>query len=363
MIAFYVSSHGFGHITRCVAIIEELLSTTQLECYVVCDQPQIDFARQYLDGYWHRVSFSVRKTDVGLVNKERSLEVDTEKLGASLETYMDQLPRDVSLEVKYLKTQDVQLVLTDISILGILVAKEIGVKVIGISNFTWYDQYRHLQITPEITEFFHRAYKALDHYYAYDLALEHDYLDCPSENVGLIARRVNQQKVNQLKRSNKASLYISCGRSAALPLMNVDFKDGTIFYTLGIEVKSNGLALLLGHRMLDTHNYLAASHVAIVKAGWSSVSEALIGHVPLVVIERDGVLEDTHIIDQLKARNLCISIKESELRDISMTELMHRITNLRPGDSENNVENLCERILSHIKNARDWKKLPMKAMS
>lgn len=363
MIAFYVSSHGFGHITRCIAIIEELLSTTQLGCYIVCDQPQIDFARQYLDRYLHRVSFAVRKTDIGLINKEQTLDIDKEELETSLELYLSNLNRDVDLEVRYLATKNVQLVITDISILGILVAKELGAKVIGISNFTWYDQYLHLQIKPEITDTFKEAYKQLDYYYQYDFAVDSSFLECPVENMGLISRRMNDQKVNHIMENNKASAYISCGRSASLPEMNVDFKEGTIFYTLGIEVKSKGIALSLGKNMVDTHNYLAACGIAIIKSGWSSVAEALIGRTPLVLIHREAVLEDTSIINQLSAQNLCITLKEEELQHIDMKGLLEKIKELQPSVYENNVAALCNNIIKHIKNGHEWKRIPVRAMS
>ena len=33
-IIFYISSHGFGHLTRCLAIIEELLNRTPYNIYI-----------------------------------------------------------------------------------------------------------------------------------------------------------------------------------------------------------------------------------------------------------------------------------------------------------------------------------------
>ena len=34
-LAFYASSHGFGYMTRCLAIIEEILETTDNMVYLV----------------------------------------------------------------------------------------------------------------------------------------------------------------------------------------------------------------------------------------------------------------------------------------------------------------------------------------
>lgn len=361
MIAFYISSHGFGHLTRCLAIIEHLLGTTQFEYYVVCDQPQIDFAIQYLDGHLHRVNFSILKTDIGLINKRHSLSVDTENLEASLDAYIQNMSRDVEKEVKYLRNEEVQLIITDISILGILVAKELGVEVIGISNFTWYDQYIHLGIKPDITDVFLKAYDELDYFLEYDFAIDHSYLTCPVEKVGLVGRKLDIKKINLLKRNNKELSYISCGRSASLPTMNVDFNNGTLFYTSGVEVKSNAMVLFLAKWMLDTHNYIAACNVAVIKAGWSSVAEALLARTPIVVIEREGVIEDHTIINQLKQKNLCLSIKEEELHQINIPEFIKMVSELEVSDYENNVEEIGNIIVSHITNGHEWVNVRVRA--
>ncbi|HEX5350840.1 MAG TPA: glycosyltransferase, partial [Trichococcus sp.] len=72
------------------------------------------------------------------------------------------------------------------------------------------------------------------------------------------------------------------------------------------------------------HNYLAASDLVIAKAGWGTISEALLSKRNLVLIEREGVLEDTENIEELKRRGVAVSIKESDLARIDM----HAIGNL-----------------------------------
>ena len=81
MIAFYISSHGFGHLTRCLGHIEKYLLETNYNIYIVCGEKQIEFAKKYLNKYSvNRTSFKSMVTDIGLINKENSLEVDKEKL-------------------------------------------------------------------------------------------------------------------------------------------------------------------------------------------------------------------------------------------------------------------------------------------
>lgn len=54
-IVFYISSHGFGHMTRCLAIMEELLETTDQQIYVASGAYQNSFARTYLARFGDRV--------------------------------------------------------------------------------------------------------------------------------------------------------------------------------------------------------------------------------------------------------------------------------------------------------------------
>lgn len=56
-LAFYASSHGFGHMTRCLAIIEELLETTDHRIYLASGAFQNSFARVYLARYGDRVTY------------------------------------------------------------------------------------------------------------------------------------------------------------------------------------------------------------------------------------------------------------------------------------------------------------------
>ena len=71
-LAFYVSSHGFGHMTRCLAIMEELLETTDHLIYLASGAYQNSFARTYLARFGDRVMYKDIRTEVGLVNKENT---------------------------------------------------------------------------------------------------------------------------------------------------------------------------------------------------------------------------------------------------------------------------------------------------
>ena len=71
----------------------------------------------------------------------------------------------------------------------------------------------------------------------------------------------------------------------------------------------------------DTQNYIRASEFIISKAGWGTVAEAVCGKISMVLLERDGVLEDTHIINELKKLSNTKSIKFEELIELDYLEI------------------------------------------
>ena len=72
-IGIYISSHGFGHMTRCLAIVENILNTSNYNLYIACGKRQNDFARIYLAKYKNRIIYKDLVTDIGLINKKKSL--------------------------------------------------------------------------------------------------------------------------------------------------------------------------------------------------------------------------------------------------------------------------------------------------
>ena len=319
-IVFYVSSHGFGHMTRCLAIIEELLETTDHLIYLASGAYQNSFARTYLARFGDRVVYKDIRTEVGLVNKGNSLQVDIPRLEHELTDFMAGWETVVAEEVGYLQHLPVACVVSDISIIGILVGEQLGVRNIGIANFTWCEQYEHLGLSETIIARFREVYAKLDLLIEYDLMLPTHDLDVSRKQIGFLSRKFDPDRIAAIKQQCGPSIFITCGKSADLNNIQIDNWNGTIFTTSGINITATGNATVvqLPVETFDTHNYLAASDIVIAKAGWGTISEALLSKRNLVLIEREGVLEDTENIEELKRRGVAVSIKESNLARIDM---------------------------------------------
>lgn len=329
MIAFYISSHGFGHLTRCLVHIEKYLLETNYNIYIVCGEKQIEFAKKYLNKYSaNKICFKSMVTDIGLINKDNSLDVDKEKIEKELFNFIDSWSQIVQEELEYLKDKKIEKIITDISPIGMLVGNELGVKVEAISNFTWYNQYSFLKLNSFILSKYIEVENYINKFYMYPLVLDLSHLSCAKENINYVSRKFDKEKIEELREKYKEIIFISCGKSANLEKIEVINYKGTIFYTEGIELFGEGNHVKLPVDTEDTHNYLGASNFIISKAGWGTVAEAVVSDIPMVLLEREGVLEDSYTIEELKKRNKAISMKVEELKVLDMEKLKKKINTL-----------------------------------
>ncbi|MDO5011710.1 MAG: glycosyltransferase family protein, partial [Intestinibacter bartlettii] len=295
-IVFYISSHGFGHMTRCLAIIENILKNTNYNIYIACDGIQNEFARLCLYEYKNRIIYSDIVTDIGFVNKKNSLEVDIEKLESKLKQFVSSWGDICKLEYDKLKNLDIKYIITDISPIGCILGKKLDRKVVLISNFTWVEQYRNLNIDKNIIHEFEELYKSVNVFIRYELCMPITNLNIENKkNIGFICRQIDLNKVSIIKEKYGESIFITCGKSTTLKTINIKNYNKTIFTTSGISIATDKSANIveLPIDIKDTQNYIAASKMIISKAGWGTIGESLISHTPMVLIKRDTAIEDT----------------------------------------------------------------------
>ncbi|MGL5049102.1 MAG: hypothetical protein ACRC6E_00535 [Fusobacteriaceae bacterium] len=84
----------------------------------------------------------------------------------------------------------------------------------------------------------------------------------------------------------------------------------------------HGKTVKLSVDILDTQNYIAASELLIAKAGWGTLGEGVIDKTPMILLERDGFLEDMSIIKELKKISDTRSIRFEELENWDYKELI-----------------------------------------
>ena len=273
-IALYISSHGFGHMTRCLGIMKNILHTSDYNLYVVCGKIQNDFARIYLAKYKDRIIYKDLVTDIGLVNKENSLEVDKLLLQQQLLEFTSLWEDVVNDECDFLEKLNIKCIVSDISPIGTLVGNKLQLPVVLITNFTWVEQYEYIGIDESIIDKYRQAYSYVTKFIKYDLCLPINSVNCQEVyEAGFTCRDIALDKVEKIKQQYRKSIMVTCGKSANLNTINIKNFKGTIFTTSGIDItcEENCNIVNLPINILDTQNYIAASSMVITKAGWGTI--------------------------------------------------------------------------------------------
>lgn len=312
-IAYYISDYGYGHATRSIAIIRELLKRNSEMMITICHSFASKLIMDSFDD--DRIIFRVVPTDIGYVLNSDTLELDSEKMKEMYEEYLCSRPPKIKDEIKFLKQNQISCVITDIYSNAIEAADKLNILSIGISNFLWSDVYKDI-IEDKKLEIMKRAYSKMNYYLQLEGSIN------STNTYDYFSRTINEEEVKRIKDELKASAT-----------------DTIIFYGLGMKIDhshqlnhksllwstENCKFLVSSHIDVDhpnvykipityaeTQNYIAASDFTITKPGWSTVSEALNGESRIILINRVSFIEDQVTIKKLETASYCkvFSVKE-----------------------------------------------------
>ena len=132
-IAYFISPHGFGHAARASAVMAAIQETDpDFRFEIFTTVPEWFFEESVGDGF----TYHSLLTDIGLVQ--------TTPLCANLPETVSQLDRFIPFEgriidqiAERLARSDCQMVICDISPMGIAAAKKAGLPSVLVENFTW----------------------------------------------------------------------------------------------------------------------------------------------------------------------------------------------------------------------------------
>ncbi len=144
-IAFYIFNHGFGHAARNIPIIEGLLQLDKnLDIVIRTGSNLINFMRQSLNKYTSRIGYHPMNTDVGLILKPGTMEIDREALLKEVKEFISKWEHLIGQEKEWIAQNQIYLVVSDIVPWVFKSTRLSGVKSVFISNFTWVEIYKCL---------------------------------------------------------------------------------------------------------------------------------------------------------------------------------------------------------------------------
>ena len=139
-IGVFITSHGFGHATRTCAVLNEIYREQRSDFVIFSTIPHWFFSQNLNCANFELVSI---KTDIGLVQKNPFTH-DLDQTFLELQDFLSFNDSNFNKALELSKDKKFELILCDISPLGLEVASRLGIPSVLLENFTWdwiYDEY------------------------------------------------------------------------------------------------------------------------------------------------------------------------------------------------------------------------------
>jgi len=298
-LVFYVNGHGFGHATRCAAVIEEIWRIRPEQQVLVRTSAPAFLFRPLSSGPLRVLRGEV---DPGTLQAD-PLTLDRPASLAARQKFQERLPLQVTAEVVLLRAESVALVVGDIPPLAFEVADALQVPGIALGNFSWdwiYEAYVAEQPEHELlVEAMRRSYRRAALLLRLPLHAEMDVFP-RIEDIPLVVRRAARDRgatraALGLARETRAVVLVSFGGFAAVrfgartapdpgPFRFITFGDGVP----GLPADTVRLPVDHPYRHEDL---VAAADAVITKPGYGTVAECLAARTPFLYTSRDDFRE------------------------------------------------------------------------
>jgi len=331
-ICFYVSDYGYGHASRDIAIIRKIMNKYKVKIFVKTDGP-FHFVKQSLPQ--KNVEVIPTKNDIGVVFKKDSVSVGRERTEKMLDEWLVLWDNYIHNEKTFCQDHKIDLILSDIVPQSFIVANELDIPGIAISNFTWhyifYNLFGDNFATRRIKEAYQHATIALVLPFSEEMNLFKD-----KESISLISRKITMDKYALRKKYNLSDdeilVYIGIGRSFdpsyLKKIKKINKKNVKILVSSNSELPFENV-IKIPINETETQNYIAMCDLVISKPGYGTVSEAVRAKVPMFLLQRNGFKEDELITNVVEKLGIGSIISEKCFLDGNWINKLDEINNVK----------------------------------
>ncbi|TPX43610.1 hypothetical protein SeLEV6574_g04951 [Synchytrium endobioticum] len=321
MLAYYVSGHGFGHATRVIPIVAELIKRNEFGTIIIITSAP-PFLFDTLVSTGHAVLRRVN-IDVGVIQTD-AVSVDRQKTVRALNEFISNGSYDELIlnEVQWLQTMQIGMVLMDAPFLPAVAAKQCNIPSTMITNFCFDNIYSSLCTSPTTLE----SHLLKTIYAAYEqttyliklpgetpLPSFANHVPHTIHRVPLVVRR-NAKSSTQVRKELgiplRSKVILICFGGHQL----LEGADGWSFDEIFPDDSWYGL--VVGLDMKDLHgersqrlkalsqtaylpDYINCSDVILGKIGYGICSEVVAHQKPLIYIKRSGWAEEEGLLNNL----------------------------------------------------------------
>ncbi len=292
-IIYYVTSHGYGHGVRTVAISNEFSENVRITFRTIL--PQAFFREEMRRDF----AYAQAAFDCGCIQKD-SISTD---IGRTLAAYQSIAQRNEALfddEVRWCREQGAALLVSDITPFAFEVARACGIPSVAVANFTWYDIYEEYvrsfpEFRPEL-EKIRAQYASATIMLALEPSMPMNYF-MKRTSVPPVGRKGNNCRAEIVEKygfsadRNLGLIYLGC-----LGIAGIDWRklaDFTDWEFVGISPLAGAPS---NYHIIPKADFryqdLAASvDCMISKIGYGSVAESMIHGTPMLYLPRENFAE------------------------------------------------------------------------
>ncbi len=308
LIVFYVSGHGFGHASRDVELIAELLARHPgVRVVVRTSVPRWLFARVAGE----RVEVQALETDTGVVQID-SLTLDEEATARRTAAFFAGFEHRIAIEAEMIRGLGAALVIGDIPPLAFAAAARAGVPSLAVANFTWdwiYSIYPAFErIAPGAIPAIRAAYATTTRALRLPLHGGFEPMAAVTRDIPFIARRSTRDPAD-----TRRLLGIGGDRPVVLPSF------GAYGTELPLEALRRSDRFTLIEPVAEPpagllyQDLVAAADVVVSKPGYGIVSECVANGTALLYTSRGRFIEYDLFVAEMPRVLRCRYISQEDL--------------------------------------------------
>jgi uncharacterized protein (TIGR00661 family) len=330
-IGYFISSHGFGHAARACAVMEKLSINPDIKFTIFTKTPKWFFDNSLTFDYQYVFS----QTDIGLIQSTPFLE-DLDKTLLELKALFPFPKQLISLLENNVIQEKISIIISDISPVGLQIAKNLNIPSILIENFTWdwiYESY--LEQNPEFGYYISLLQEV---YNSATIRITCEPFCKKSDHSTIVSpifrepRNGKEEIKRKLGISNEGKIILISMGGIPIEKMKKSMNDPNQGYTFIIPVgesagsQSQNNIIYLPHNHKYFHPDLVnASDLIVGKVGYSTITETYSLRKPFLYVGRKKFRE-SKILEEYIQENL---ISEPiEFEDIFTLDFYNKIQNL-----------------------------------
>lgn len=350
-IGCFVTSHGYGHAARMTAVLDSLSSRVPHTPHIFTSVPESIFTQSLTNYRYH-----YHLTDIGFIQKD-AFQIDIDATCSRLSTFVPYSETTINRFVEECKRMSV--IVSDISPLGICVAKRLGIPSILVENFTWAWLYN--SFTNDFPQMGQFARYFEEQFAQADFHIQTEPLCNPAKvdlHCGPIFRRTKENSTtikNKFECGQRKVVVVTMGGISFIPSFLGSLKSYNDFFFIfcgqdkDCKVSKN---VQLLNRSTDLYHpdLINCADIVVFKSGYSTLAECFQAGNATICVKRDGFAESEIIENYAKQFLHSTLIEQADFVSGKWLELLPDIT-IKPNGvtRENGADTTADFIAGIVK--------------